>query len=326
MATDVLVVSTGATPGWRAAAAELSDSLARSGASVRTVITRPTRDVRTFMLTDLAQAQAARRAAARAIAKHEPRSIVYCSITAALLWPAPGAIWLDAIAAENRPGRHGIWQRRLERRRIGQAPLVLMMSERSLEPLRGRHPDTIVVPVPVEPSEPAGGSRDIDVLAYAGDPVKRRLAYVLEAWSRARRGSETLVVAGIESGREFPGVRFAGRLAPDDYRALLRRARLFVAAPTREDYGIAPLEALADGCMLATTPSPGPYPALGLARELDRRLVAEDLAPAIRAALDQPSPGYAERARELLAPFRHDAVDATIGRRVLPRLLPGLTP
>jgi hypothetical protein len=326
MAIDVLVVSTGATPGWRSAAGELSHSLARSGASVRTVITRPTREVRTFMLTDFAQARAARHAAVRAIAEYEPRSIVYCSITAALLWPRPGTIWLDAIAAENRPGRHGIWQRSLERRRIGQATLVLLMSERALGPLRGPHPEAIVVPVPVEPSKPAGGSRDIDVLAYAGDPIKRRLEYVLEAWSRARRGDETLVVAGIESGRKLPGVRFAGRLAPVDYRALLRRARLFVAAPTREDYGIAPLEALADGCMLATTPSPGPYPALGIARELDDRLVAEDLAPAIRVALDQPSPGYAERARELLGPFRHEAVDATIRRRVLPRLLPGLLP
>jgi hypothetical protein len=326
MGIDVLVVSTGATPGWRSAARELSDSLARSGANVRTVITRPAREVRTFMLTDFAQARSAQRAAIRAIAEHAPRSIVYCSITAALLWPRPGAIWLDAIAAENRPGRHGIWQRRLERRRIGQAPLVLTMSERALASLRGPRPEAIVVPVPVEPSDPAGGPRDIEVLAYAGNPVKRRLEYVLEAWSRARRGEETLVIAGIESGRELPGVRFAGRLDPVEYRALLRRARLFVAAPTREDYGIAPLEALADGCMLATTPAPGPYPALGLARELDGRLVAEDLAPAIRAALDRPSPGYAERARELLAPFRHEAVDATIRRRVLPRLLPGLRP
>jgi Glycosyl transferases group 1 len=326
MAIDVLVVSAGATPGWRSAAGELSDSLGRSGASVRMVIARPTRDVRTFMLTDFVQARAARRATVRAITEHEPRSIVYCSITAALLWPRPGVIWLDAIAAENRPGRHGMWQRRLERRRIGQAQLVLLMSERALQPFPGPHPEAIVVPVPVEPSESAGRSRDIDVLAYAGDPVKRRLEYVLEAWSRARSGDEKLVVAGIDSERELPGVSFAGRLAPVDYRALLRRARLFVAAPTREDYGIAPLEALADGCMLATTPSPGPYPALELARELDGRLVAEDLAPAIRAALDRPSPGYSERARELLAPFRHEAVDATIRRRVLPRLLPGLTP
>jgi hypothetical protein len=326
MAIDVLVVSTGATPGWRAAAGELTDSLSRAGADVRAVITRPGRQVRTFMLTDFVQARSVRDSATRAIAEHEPRSIVYCSMTAALLWPRPGAIWLDAIAAQNRPGRHGVWQRRIERRRLGEAPVVMLWSERAIQPLRAPQLETILVPVPVAPSGPPGATRDIDAITYAGDPVKRQLEHVLETWSRARRGAETLLVAGIDSQRELPGVRFAGRLAPDEYRRLLRRARLFIAAPKREDYGMAPLEALADGCMLASTPAPGGYPALDLARELDPRLVAEDLAPAIRAALDLPLPGYGERARELLAPFGRDRVDATIRRRVLPRLLPGFGP
>jgi glycosyltransferase involved in cell wall biosynthesis len=325
MAIDVLVVGTGATAGWRAAVSELSDSIARSGARVRTLIARPSHGVRTLMLTDLAQARVLRRSAVRAIAECQPRSIVYCSVTAALLWPAPGAIWLDSLAAENRPGRHGVWQRRVEHRRLEQAPLVLTMSERSLEPLPGSRPEAIVVPVPVEGSGPLAESRDVDALAYAADPVKRRLDFVLDSWARARKPGETLVVAGIQSADAPDGVRFAGRLAPNEYRALLRRARLFVAAPTREDYGIAPLEALADGCMLVSTPSPGPYPALDLARALDPRLVGEDLAPAIRAALDTPVPGYADRADELLGPFRREAVDATIARRVLPRLLPGFT-
>jgi len=115
----------------------------------------------------------------------------------------------------------------------------------------------------------------------------------------------------------------AGRLAPDHYGAMLRRARVFVAAPRREDYGIAPLEALADGCMLVSTPAPGPYPALRLARTLDPRLVDDDLAVALRIALDDPVRGYSDRATELLAPFRRAAVDRTIAQRVLPRLLPG---
>jgi hypothetical protein len=187
----------------------------------------------------------------------------------------------------------------------------------------------------VSPSGPPPGSeseaavvRDIAALVYAGDPVKRRLALVLDAWARARRGEETLVVAGTNapSGPPVAGVRFAGKLAPDAYRALLRRARVFVAAPLREDYGIAPLEALADGCMLVTTPSPGPYPALDLARALDARLVGEDLAPALRAALDDPLPGYSGRASELLAPFTTAAVDATLRDAVLPSLLPGWSP
>lgn len=283
------------------------------------------------MLTDFAQALAARRSTAVALAAdHAPEpsgrpAVIYCSITAALLWPRPGAIWLDALARENRPGRHGLWQRPVETRRLAAAPLILTMAANSLAPLlaSARPPrlDPIVVPVAVEPSGPVDGVRDIDVLAYTGDPVKRRLDFILAAWQRARREGETLVVAGIERDPAPPGVRFAGRLAPAEYRSLVRRARVYVAAPRREDFGIAPLEALADGCQLVTTPAPGPYVALGLARRLDPRLVAEDLAPALRHALDDPQPDYAVRATDLLTPFRRAAVDRTLAERVLPRLL-----
>jgi hypothetical protein len=322
--TDVLVVSIGGTTGWGTSARELSDALAGAGARVRTVITGPTPAVRTFALTDYVQARWVRAAATRSIAELQPRAIVYCSITAALLWPRPGAIWLDSPAAENRPGRHGIWQRPLERRRLSQAPLILTMAEGSLDSLEGAARfDPVVVPVAVMSSGEPAAARDVDVLAYTGDPVKRRLELILQAWQRARRAGETLVVAGIEDSRELPGVRFAGRLEPAAYRALVRRARVFVAAPRREDFGIAPLEALADGCLLVTTPSPGPYPALGLARRLDPRLVSEDLAPALRAALDDPVDGYALRAQEMLEPFTPAAVQRTVAERVLPRLLPG---
>jgi Glycosyl transferases group 1 len=323
--TDVLVVGNGGTIGWRGATQGLSDALRAAGAQVRTVGTGATREVRTFMLTDLVQARAARAAATRAIAEHDPGAIIYCSITSALLWPRPGAIWLDSIAAENRPGRHGIWQRVVERRRLAQAPLILAMAETSLDPLNGRaHADSVVVPVAIEASAPSVGPRDVDVLAYTGNPVKRRLDFILAAWQRARRAGETLVVAGIERLDDpAGGVRYVGRLAPDEYRALQRRARVYVAAPLREDFGIAPLEALADGCLLVTTPSPGPYPALGLARRLDPRLVSEDLAPALRVALDDPLGDYAFRAQELMAPFSREAVRETLAKRVLPRLMPG---
>src|SRR6185312_8660732 len=124
-------------------------------------------------------------------------------------------------------------------------------------------------------------------------------------------------------GPDVPGVRFTGRVPPEEFRALLRRARVFVAASRREDFGIAQLEALADGAMLATTPAPGAYPALRLARGLDPRLVSEDLAAAVRSALDDPAPDYGVRAAELLEPFSRDAVTTTLTQHVLPRLLPG---
>jgi hypothetical protein len=96
---------------------------------------------------------------------------------------------------------------------------------------------------------------------------------------------------------------------------------VFATAPRREDYGLAQLEALADGCVLATTPAPGPYAALPLARALDPRTVEEDIGRAIRVALDDPAPGYGERARELLAPFAEAVVDRVVRDEVLPRLL-----
>jgi hypothetical protein len=321
VSADVLVVSLATTGGWRAAASELIDGLRRAGASVAVAEVAKPRDVRTFALTDYVQARAARTAAVNAIAEHRPRAVIYCSMTAALLWPVPGAIWFDSIARENRPGRHGVWQRRAELRRLRSAPLLLPMSPRTLDPVAGAGvADAVVVPVPVAASG-AVSVRDVEAVTYAGDPLKKQLGLVLEAWSRARRHGETLVVAGADVSPDADGVEVAGRMTPGDYRALLRRARLFVAAPRREDYGIAPLEALADGCMLVTTRAPGPYPALDLAAELDPRLVGEDLGAAIRAGLDDPLPGYGARAAELLAPFSRMAVDATIERDVLPRLL-----
>jgi hypothetical protein len=323
---DVLLVSVGATTGWRAAARELQAALSLAGARAQIADAGAVPEVRSFMLTDLVQARAARRTAVAAISEHRPRALIYCSITAALLWPAPGAIWLDALAAENRPGRHGVWQRVIERRRVAGAPLLMTMaaSEAALAPLgRSPHPDAVVVPVAIEKPAGPAAPRDVDVLAYTSDPVKRRLDLILDSWARARRDGETLVVAGIERSPAPPGVRFVGRMAPDAYRGLQRRARVFVTAPRREDFGIAALEALADGAMLVTTPSPGAYPALALARSLDPRLVSEDLAGAVRRALDDPVDGYADRAAKLLEPFSRAAVAANLTERVLPRLLPG---
>jgi hypothetical protein len=94
-----------------------------------------------------------------------------------------------------------------------------------------------------------------------------------------------------------------------------------VCAPRREDYGIAQLEALADGAQLVTTPAPGPYAALPIARELDPRLVGEDLAGALRVALDDPLPDYASRARRALVPFSREAADRVVSQELLPRLL-----
>src|SRR5207302_4367699 len=166
--TDVLVVSIDGTIGWGAAARELAAALRRAGAQVETAGTGPVSEVRTFALTDFVQARAARRAAQRAIAEHDPRAVVYCSITASLLWPRPGAVWLDSLAAENRPGRHGVWQRPVERRRVEQAPLILAMSPRALDPIPAPATPVLVLPAPVEQSGPFR-ERDIAAITYTGD-------------------------------------------------------------------------------------------------------------------------------------------------------------
>jgi hypothetical protein len=320
VAADVLVVSLGTTAGLRAMEDQLTGSLRRAGASVVVARARPVREVRTLALTDLLQAREAAQAARRGIAQHRPRAVVYSSSTAALLWPRPGAIHFDAPAAANRPGRHGLWQRPVERRRFAQAPLLAAWSRGGLAEAPG-HREGLVVPFAVAPSGPATQRRDIAAVTYAADPHKKGLDRVLDAWGRARRPGETLVVTGRARGPSREGVEWRALATPDDFRALLRRARLFLTAPRREDYGITQLEALADGCLLVTTSAPGPYVALPIARELDPRLVAEDLAPAIRAALDDPAPHYAQRAAEALAPYRPERVDAVVAAQLLPRLL-----
>ena len=191
-----------------------------------------------------------------------------------------------------------------------------------------------MIPIPVAPSGPAPRVRDIAAITYGANPSKKGLDRVLAAW-RARRAQgrgdgEELVIAGVEAGELIgagllgsneAGVRVAGRLAPAEYRALLRRARVFICAPRREDYGTAQLEALADGCMLVSNAAPGPYAALPIARELDPRLIGDDLTGALHAALDEPARGYAERALRALEPFSPRAVERLVAERLLPRLL-----
>jgi len=352
---DVLLVSLGSTGGLRSADAQLAGALRRAGASVGVAAAARPREVRTMALTDLAWARAARRAARGALAAGRPRAVLYSTTTAALLWPLPGAVRFDAPAAGNRPGRHGLWQRPLERRRLRTASLLVPWAPGGLAEVPAPRPGAVVVPVPVETSgrTVAAGERDIAAITYATNPLKKGLDRVLAAWAAARREGEELVVVGAAVPAGTPGVRATGFLAQDEYRALVRRARVYVCAPRREDFGLAQLEALADGCALVTTAAPGPYAALGPARELDERLVVPDLPPvaggpgrraarhgtlrgegtphappparslagALRTALDDPRGDYRERAAALLEAYRPAAVDRVVADELLPALL-----
>jgi hypothetical protein len=324
---DVLIVGLGATHGLRAAEDELAGAMLRAGADVMLTRAARPREVRTLALTDLVWARAARRAAVEALSDSEPRAIVYSTTTAALLWPTPGAIRFDAPAAANRPGRHGIWQRPVEARRLRESSLLIPQDPGALVEAGSPAVPALVVPIPVEPSgDDEAEVRDIAALTYATNPYKKGFDRVLAAWEAVRREGEELVVAGL-SGPDREGVRYTGTLEHEEFRALLRRTKVYVTAPRREDYGIAQLEALADGARVVTTPSPGPYAALPLLRRDDLGWVAEpdaaSLGPALRAALDDPTDDamYAERALDAIAPFRRATVDAIVADDLLPRLL-----
>jgi hypothetical protein len=45
------------------------------------------------------------------------------------------------------------------------------------------------------------------------------------------------------------------------------------------------------------------------------------IAEGLRTALDDPAPGYSERARDALAPWRPEAVDRVVALELLPRLV-----
>ena len=138
------------------------------------------------------------------------------------------------------------------------------------------------------------------------------------AWLRARptsdRGARTRRARGRACGSPGCSPR-------DEYRALLRRARVFLTAPRREDYGIAQLEALADGCRAR-------HDARARAVRGARRSRARSTRGssgrelAIRTALDDPRPDYAERARRGRAVLRPPPSTASSPSELLPRSSP----
>jgi glycosyltransferase involved in cell wall biosynthesis len=347
---DVLLVSPGTTLGWRRADAELVDVLEELGVSVSLVRSdmRFARHFRrTMQLTDLAEAAAMRHALSRALRSTDPRTILYSTTQATMLQPGDrlrgAAVRFDALAAQNRPGRANALQHGLERRALERAALLLPWG---LDPAL-RVPEDMVgtsrvvaLPVAIGPISPAA-EREPVAVAYAGNPDKKGLEIIAEAWRLAAAPVERLVVTGIEAepGRAHlrrhgltdpPWLEWAGMLGEDEHRQLIARAEIYVSASRIEEYGVAQLEALAAGALLVTTPSEGPYEALGLARRLDPGLVAAErtpaaLADALRAAVALPEPERAEYRRlaaELVAPYSREELRRRLEDQVLPLLLP----
>ncbi len=344
---DVLLVSLGTTLGWRVADELLLAQLERAGASTQAVaVGRGAADRlrRGYPANDLVEMHAARRAARTAVERHEPRALIVSSTTAAMLLPSlpvPYAVRFDAPARLNRPGARNALPRALERRAMRRARLTIPFSVAGAEALPEGAARPVVVSPPIDPSAPQlSEKRERLAVAYVPDPKAKGLEVVVGGWAAAAVDGARLEVYGLDPDWARSHLRRTGVAEPDsldlhgtipagDFRARLRRARVFIHGARWEDWGQAPLEALADGALLATVPAGGPYEGLRLARRLDAALVAHRLegaalGPAIRAAFELPDEdahAYRERAAELLRPYRSDEVQETVARELLPALL-----
>jgi glycosyltransferase involved in cell wall biosynthesis len=347
---DILLVSPGTTAGWRRVDRELAELLRELGCSTATASTDfriSSRFRRGVVSTDLAEAAGMRRALTRALRRHDPRAIVYSSPQATMLQPrrrleGATAVRFDEPAVSNRRGRGTRLLHRLERRSLSRVRLLLPLG---IEPsAEARMLDVatpmVALPVAIDVPDELQTARDRIALVYAGNPAKKGLELAVAAWERAGAPGWRLVVTGVEREAglrhlarhglgEPDGLEWTGLLPPDRYGAVLASAAIFVSASRHEDYGLAQLEALANGLALVTVPASGPYPALEIASAADPRLVAaaptaEALASPLRAALELGHAdrlAYAERARALLRPHSREELRRRLEEQVLPALL-----
>ena len=354
-AVDVMYVVSGTTQGHQRADRALMSALGKVGVNAVMVtgdFSLPwpiKRQVWRSMLTiDLFQAMVLRGAARRGVQRHRPRAILYATSHAAMLQPRRShgrvGIRFDTPARVSRKGRlfaveHWLERRQFDRARV-LAPVGLTIDPSFLDVLP--EGGTVVpLPIPVEsaPNE-STPEREPIVVAYAGNPHKKGLDRVVSAWAKVSPTGRRLLITGVDHAEgawylreqgivEPSGVEWRGKLSPAEHRALTSRAEIFLAASRYEDYGIAQLEALVDGSVLVTTPSPGPFVALPIARELDSRVVAdsesaEDLARALRSALDMTDAEremYRQRANALVRTFSPACLEQRLRDDVLPALL-----
>ena len=334
---DILLLSLGTTLGWRVADALFLDQLAprRRGHGRRCPVRigASGRLRRAYPVTDLVEAAAARRALTRRRSTAtRPRALVISTTTAAMLADTRGlpyAVRLDAPARLNRPGPQNAAPARARAPRSRPRPARAALEPRRPRRAARRAAPAIVVPPPVERSGEPPWKRERMAVAYTPDVKAKGLDVVCAAWAAARhRATRAWRCSGSTASRRSPTCAAPTRRCPTTSSSAARRRRessaprcggrcVYVGGARWEDFGQAPLEALADGALLATVPSGGPFEALGLARELAPELVAGSvdagrLAEALRAAFELP--GGAARAPTASAPprmlerFRPDAI------------------
>jgi glycosyltransferase involved in cell wall biosynthesis len=320
---DVALLSLGTTLGLRRADDALAELLEAAGLSCRMVRVRigaTARLRRQITAIDLVEGLAARRAAR---ATRDARAVIVSSATTSLLIERPRVPWavrFDSPTALNRPGWSGAWQRARERRVFAAADVLLPYGQAAAAAAPPTSAHVIPLPVPIE-ARPADAVGD-EVLAHGGWLWKRGIDVLCAAWNEAAPPGR-LVIGGADraaglawlarSGVPEPSnVEWAGEVPHEQWLRRVGRARAFVNASRREDYGQAQLEALAAGTPLITVPSPGAYEALPIARRLAPELVSTDLASAIRAVEHVDRDAYARRAQAEMAPYRREAVLAIV--------------
>jgi len=114
-----------------------------------------------------------------------------------------------------------------------------------------REAEVIHPPVDVDFYAPGGGERGEEYVAVSRLVGYKRVDLLVQAFRDHLTDRRLLVVGnGPERARlqamAGRNVTFAGRLAPEELRARLQRARAFLFAAV-EDFGIAPVEAMACG-------------------------------------------------------------------------------
>ena len=293
---------------------------------------------------DLHQIVALTRAASSGRQRDRPRAIVFSTAHGAMLAGRRGepfGIRFDTPARLSRLGPEFAWERILERRSFKSARILLPWGDEVGSEMAAVLPAGVAavpLPVPIETDDLRREGGAVAV-TYAGNPWKKGLDLIVRAWSIVRPETE-LVIAGIsrENGLAYlrrcnlaepTGVTWAGITSHESSARSPGVRRYTWLPPGIENYGIAQLEALADGALLVTVPSDGPYAALRLARRLAPRLApqeisAEALAEAMRAALemtDAERGAYREAAARELAPHSFEELVRRIRDKVLPTLL-----
>ena len=242
-----------------------------------------------------------------------PRAVVYCSSHGGAAVAAPGRDPLRR-ARRRQPSRaprrcgSGRWSAGASRRRRWCCP-----GARAGWPRRRRTGDAIVVPFAVSrrsrrrTAGRGGGERDVAAVTYAADAHKKGLDRVLDAW---RAGA----AAGRDAGGRRPGSGPSARRACA-WRALADARRVPRAAAPRAGVrdraaprGLRDHPAGGAGRRLPAghhARRPGPTPRCPIARQLDARLVADDLGAGAAHRARRPVARTTRSApRDALAPFR----------------------